>query len=185
MRNALRKFSLLCLLSFGLFTRGLDVTRLPEAETIEPSPSSIPVTSGQLPKPLRILSNAAHEALEGGKNGAIAGVMQVVSLMWLRTIMNYQLRYGSTTTEAARELWRQGGMARFYHGVTFAVLQGPLARYGLNFGFDEKKKKKVIPFFDRFGGSAVNEVTENGIRFLLLRLLTKSEIATGHALIDL
>eukprot|EP00614_Pseudopedinella_elastica_P023078 CAMPEP_0172622160 /NCGR_PEP_ID=MMETSP1068-20121228/118442_1 /TAXON_ID=35684 /ORGANISM="Pseudopedinella elastica, Strain CCMP716" /LENGTH=74 /DNA_ID=CAMNT_0013430235 /DNA_START=32 /DNA_END=253 /DNA_ORIENTATION=+ len=37
-----------------------------------------------------ILRKAGKRALGGGKSGALAGVIQVLSLMWLRTIMNFQ-----------------------------------------------------------------------------------------------
>jgi len=56
--------------------------------------------------------------------------VQVCSLMWMRTIMNYQYRHGSSTTEAMRTLWQQGKLRRFYRGLGPALLQGPLARFG-------------------------------------------------------
>ena len=56
--------------------------------------------------------------------------VQVCSLMWLRTTMNYQYRYGTTTTEAISKLYNQGGVFRFYRGLGPALLQGPLSRFG-------------------------------------------------------
>ena len=56
--------------------------------------------------------------------------IQVVSLMWLRTTMNYQYRYGTTTSEAIRKLYKEGGIRRFYRGVGPALFQGPLSRFG-------------------------------------------------------
>ena len=47
-----------------------------------------------------IFNKAAKKALGGGKAGAAAAVVQVLSLMWLRTAMNYQYRYGGTLGEA-------------------------------------------------------------------------------------
>ena len=49
--------------------------------------------------------------------------------MWLRTIMNYQCRYGSTFLQAIRALHNQGGIPRFYRGLSFALIQAPLARF--------------------------------------------------------
>lgn len=43
-----------------------------------------------------IIEKAAKKALGGGKAGAAAAVVQVLSLMWLRTSMNYQYRFGET-----------------------------------------------------------------------------------------
>lgn len=44
--------------------------------------------------------------------------------------MNYQYRYGTTTTEAIRTLYADGGWARYYQGITAALVQGPVARFG-------------------------------------------------------
>ena len=41
-----------------------------------------------------IIGRAATKAMGGGKAGAAAAVVQVFSLMWLRTAMNYQYRFG-------------------------------------------------------------------------------------------
>ena len=76
-----------------------------------------------------ILEKASKRALGSGGAGASAMVVQVCSLMWMRTIMNYQYRYGMSTAEAARILYKQGGIRRFYRGVGPALLQGPLSRF--------------------------------------------------------
>ncbi|WIA39850.1 hypothetical protein OEZ86_013298 [Tetradesmus obliquus] len=57
-------------------------------------------------------------------------VVQVLSLMWLRTTVNYQYRFGTSTSVALRTLYRDGGIVRFYQGVGPALLQGPLCRFG-------------------------------------------------------
>jgi hypothetical protein len=77
----------------------------------------------------QIMYRAGKRGLGGGVPGAIAGAFQVVSLMWLRTIINYQSRYGTTFGQALRTLWNEGGIARLYCGVTFALVQAPLARF--------------------------------------------------------
>ncbi|EFN57148.1 hypothetical protein CHLNCDRAFT_30535 [Chlorella variabilis] len=56
--------------------------------------------------------------------------LQVLSLMWLRTTINYQYRYGTTTTHALKHLYKEGGVTRFYRGLAPALLQGPLSRFG-------------------------------------------------------
>lgn len=48
---------------------------------------------------------------------------QVVSLMWLRTTVNYQYRFGTSTGVALRTLYADGGVRRFYRGVGPALLQ--------------------------------------------------------------
>jgi hypothetical protein len=57
-------------------------------------------------------------------------VVQVITLMWLRTTMNYQYRYGTGTKEAMSTLYKQGGIGRFYQGLPYALMQAPLARFG-------------------------------------------------------
>lgn len=73
---------------------------------------------------------AAKRAFSGGLSGMIAGIVQVCTLMWLRTTMNYQYRNGGTMKEAMSTLYKEGGVPRFYQGVQFAILQTPLSRFG-------------------------------------------------------
>jgi hypothetical protein len=44
--------------------------------------------------------------------------------------MNYQYRYGTTTTEAIKILYADGGYSRYYQGLSAALIQGPVARFG-------------------------------------------------------
>ncbi|CAM9483654.1 unnamed protein product, partial [Hapterophycus canaliculatus] len=77
-----------------------------------------------------ILSKAGSRALGGGASGAAAAVVQVLSLMWLRTTMNYQYKNGGSTLNALETLWEEGGIPRLYRGISFALVQGPLSRFG-------------------------------------------------------
>jgi hypothetical protein len=77
-----------------------------------------------------ILVKAKNEALAGGIPGMVAMSAQVVSLMWLRTTVNYQYRYGTSTATAFKTLYKDGGIARFYRGIGPALIQGPLSRFG-------------------------------------------------------
>lgn len=77
-----------------------------------------------------ILEAAGKRALGGGLPGAMAMGIQVTSLMWLRTTMNYQYRHGTSTGEAIRHLYKEGGIRRFYRGYGPAIFQGPLSRFG-------------------------------------------------------
>jgi hypothetical protein len=82
------------------------------------------------PDPSQILNKALSRALQGGISGMAAMAIQVSSLMWLRTTMNYQYRYGTTTTQALKTLYAEGGIPRFYRGILPALIQGPLSRFG-------------------------------------------------------
>jgi hypothetical protein len=76
------------------------------------------------------LKAAGYRALGGGAAGATAMVLQVTTLMWLRTTMNYQYRYGTSTMDALKSLYKEGGIVRFYRGVGPALVQGPVSRFG-------------------------------------------------------
>lgn len=78
----------------------------------------------------KVMSSAGTTALSAGVYGAFAGTIQVVTLMWLRTTVNYQYRYGVSFTKAIKELYSQGGIMRFYSGFFFALVQGPLSKFG-------------------------------------------------------
>ena len=73
---------------------------------------------------------ALKRAGEGGLAGAAAMAINVCSLMWIRTIINYQYRYGTSSTEAFKKLYAEGGIPRFYRGLAPALIQGPLSRFG-------------------------------------------------------
>eukprot|EP00579_Thalassiosira_antarctica_P033107 CAMPEP_0201995006 /NCGR_PEP_ID=MMETSP0905-20130828/2639_1 /ASSEMBLY_ACC=CAM_ASM_000554 /TAXON_ID=420261 /ORGANISM="Thalassiosira antarctica, Strain CCMP982" /LENGTH=412 /DNA_ID=CAMNT_0048550061 /DNA_START=1 /DNA_END=1239 /DNA_ORIENTATION=- len=76
-----------------------------------------------------IFKKAFSKAIGGGVPGAIAGIIQVFSLMWLRTVINYQYRYGSSFHVAISTLYGMGGIRRLYSGITFALIQAPLSRF--------------------------------------------------------
>jgi len=76
-----------------------------------------------------VLHKALKRAVGGGLPGAIAGIIQVLSMMWLRTVINYQYRYGSSFTQAFTALYGMGGIRRLYSGVSFALIQAPLSRF--------------------------------------------------------
>jgi uncharacterized protein YceK len=59
------------------------------------------------------ISKAQRDILRGGLSGAAAGLVQVVTLMWLRTIINYQYRFGKPLLISMRELYAQGGFMRY------------------------------------------------------------------------
>lgn len=70
------------------------------------------------------LSHAISEGVASAK----AMAADIVLLMWLRTVMNHQYRYGGSMPQTFMSLWRQGGVPRLYSGVTAAMLEGPLGR---------------------------------------------------------
>lgn len=96
------------------------------------------------------LSSSQKRAFGGGIAGASAMVVQVFSQMWMRTMMNYQYRYGKGIQETAKILYKEGGIPRFYRGIGPALLQGPQSRFG-----DTAANTGALAFFDS------NEYTRN------------------------
>ncbi|TDZ19331.1 Mitochondrial RNA-splicing protein MRS4 [Colletotrichum orbiculare MAFF 240422] len=76
------------------------------------------------------LGKALFRALGGGLSGAAAMVLQVLTLMPIRTIMNYQYRFGTGFRVATRTLYQDGGIGRYYQGLGPALIQGPISRFG-------------------------------------------------------
>jgi len=70
-------------------------------------------------------------AAKSGSAGFVAGTMQVLMFMWLRTAMNYQYKFGGTLIEVLGKLYAEGGIARLYRGLfPWAIFQAPLSRFG-------------------------------------------------------
>ena len=78
--------------------------------------------------------------------------------MWLRTTINYQYKTGLNTTTALKTLYNEGGIPRLYKGLPYALLQGPLSRFGdtasntLIFALlEELDPMGIIPTYARTG----------------------------------
>jgi hypothetical protein len=72
------------------------------------------------------LNAALKRALGGGLSGAAAMILQVLLLMPVRTIMNYQYRHGTSLSLATNTLYQDGGLARYYQGLGPALVQGKI-----------------------------------------------------------
>jgi hypothetical protein len=85
---------------------------------------------------MEVCNKASKTALRGGIAGMSAQAINVLALMWMRTIMNYQYRYGGKLTEVVAKLWGEGGVPRFYRGLAPALFQAPVSRFGDTFAND-------------------------------------------------
>merc|ERR1719232_1919752 len=118
-----------------------------------------------------IRQKAIKRATGGGLAGASAMGCQVVSLMWLRTTMNYQYRNGTTTMQALKHLYNDGGrglggIRRFYRGIGPGLIQGPMSRFGdtaANTGvltiMNSHPDLKDLPIGLKTGGASVAAAT--------------------------
>lgn len=93
----------------------------------------------------RVMDKALRRAAGGGISGSMSMVLTIATLMWLRTTMNYQYRHGTSTLQALKTLYGQGGIPRFYKGVGFALVQGPMSRFG-----DTAANSGVLAFMDSY-----------------------------------
>merc|ERR1712060_635921 len=82
------------------------------------------------PSMSEILTKASKKALSGGIAGMAAQAINVLTLMWMRTIMNYQYRYGGTLGDTVKKLYAEGGIPRFYRGLAPGLIQAPVSRFG-------------------------------------------------------
>ena len=105
-------------------SRGTTTTTAAAAATVAAAAPPPPST------PRSWFHRAVAAAFRGGISGMIAMVLQVVLLMWLRTVVNYQYRHGVSVVTAFHILYAEGGIRRFYRGAAVALLTGPIARFG-------------------------------------------------------
>jgi hypothetical protein len=71
-----------------------------------------------------------RDTLIAGVPGLGAATIQVSSFMWLRTVINYQYRFGTNASTTFKQLYKEGGVKRFYRGYSAAILLVPLSRFG-------------------------------------------------------
>ena len=100
------------------------------------------------------INNSFNNAIKSGISGASAMSIQVCSLMWLRTTVNYQYKTGYSLNNSFKTLYKEGGIRRFYRGIGPALIQGPLSRFGdtaSNTGvlslLESHKNTKDLPIF--------------------------------------
>ena len=123
---------------------------------------STPVEAAK-PKPTakEIWDKAAGSAMRGGLAGAAAMFINVGTLMWMRTTINYQYRHGTSTSVALKTLYKEGGVPRFYRGLIPALIQGPMSRFGdtaANTGaivaLDNIEETKNLPIWIKTGAAS-------------------------------
>jgi hypothetical protein len=94
-----------------------------------------------------VARRALSAAFRGGAAGFVAMILQVISLIWLRTVVNYQYRNKVGIWDTFSILYQEGGIGRFYRGVSFALCMGPISRFG-----DTAANEGIKHFFE---GSSV------------------------------
>eukprot|EP00413_Alexandrium_margalefii_P044209 CAMPEP_0204605368 /NCGR_PEP_ID=MMETSP0661-20131031/58439_1 /ASSEMBLY_ACC=CAM_ASM_000606 /TAXON_ID=109239 /ORGANISM="Alexandrium margalefi, Strain AMGDE01CS-322" /LENGTH=301 /DNA_ID=CAMNT_0051616603 /DNA_START=85 /DNA_END=990 /DNA_ORIENTATION=- len=107
---------------------------MPAVCRTHPSPAlamALVKAAAESPPLNKVLGAAVLKAWRSGSAGFLAGTIQVLAFMWLRTAMNYQYKFGGTLMEVLRKLHSEGGVARLYRGLfPWAIFQAPLSRFG-------------------------------------------------------
>ena len=114
--------------------------------------------------PNKIMNDILDKSFKSGISGAGAMTVQVSTLMWLRTIMNYQYNHGGDIKSTVKKLYSEGGISRFYKGVGPALFQGPLSRFG-----------------DTFSNTLVLSICENNASMNELPVFVKTGFASVSA----
>jgi hypothetical protein len=70
--------------------------------------------------------------------------------MLMLAVYVYIHRNGGTTKEALTTLYNEGGIPRLYQGLPFAIIQGPLSRFG-----DTAANAGIIVLLDAYPVTAV------------------------------
>eukprot|EP00440_Ansanella_granifera_P025257 gb/GFBE01027432.1/.p1 GENE.gb/GFBE01027432.1/~~gb/GFBE01027432.1/.p1 ORF type:complete len:286 (+),score=43.40 gb/GFBE01027432.1/:1-858(+) len=76
------------------------------------------------------LAAASSNAFKGGIAAMSVQMACVPAFMWMNTVTNYQYRHGGRVGAVIRQLWAEGGVARFYRGLLPALLHSPTLRFG-------------------------------------------------------
>jgi hypothetical protein len=71
-----------------------------------------------------------HSTINSSLNAVKAMFIQISGLMWLRTATNYQYRYGLPIKDTFKNIYKDGGVLRFYHGYVPCLIMGSLCRFG-------------------------------------------------------
>lgn len=125
---------------------------------------------------------ANEQAMKGGPAGLMAGLLQVILFMWLRTTMNVQYYTGRGFFTTVKELWKEGGPARFYQGLHWAVLQAPLSRFGDAFAnsWSLSLVSALMPSSPPFVGTALGVTLSSAWRVLLVPIDTIKTASQVH-----
>ena len=76
------------------------------------------------------MNNFKNSTDKAIKTGVTTGIIQVSSLLWLRTINNYQYKYGTNLSNTFKILYKNGGPLRFYRGYIPSLFVASSCKFG-------------------------------------------------------
>ena len=85
-----------------------------------------------------------RNVLISGICGATAVPIQTFTLMWANTLFQEQKKKGGKLTSLAKELYKKGGLKRFYEGVASSLATASLSRFG-----DTATNFMVLEYFSK------------------------------------
>ena len=70
-----------------------------------------------------------QDILKSSVPGSSAGVIQLTSLYWLKTIIKHQYRHGTSPINSATKLYYDRDLFRFYRGYTLSFFKGGMGKF--------------------------------------------------------
>ena len=74
-------------------------------------------------------------------SGFLAGGLQTGCLIWLRTINKYQYYHGLPLHTSVKNLYKEENIRRFFRGITPAMLDNSMCRFGDAYIYSHIKRK--------------------------------------------
>lgn len=114
-----------------------------------------------------------YQALLSSIAGSKAMLVNMSTLMWLNTIATNQHVTGNTSYATFNQLYKQGGMVRFYDGFGITLMHGCIARFGDVFSYSLIKKytnDEKCSFSSSFSSTVVSATMSSVIRGILTPL---------------
>ena len=97
------------------------------------------------------------------KTGITSGIIQVSSLLWLRTINNYQYKYGTPLIDTFKLLYKNGGFIRFYRGYVPSMFVASSCKFGELNAYYYSKEMNLSKLESLFLISSVSSIVKLSI----------------------
>lgn len=106
------------------------------------------------------------------KTGFGTGLVQVSSLLWLRTVTNYQYKHGISMKNAFKNLYNDGGIFRFYRGYIPAIVTASICKMGDLNGYYLVNDPNLNLNLNNFEKNIIIASISNTTRFIVMPIDT-------------
>jgi len=119
---------------------------------------------------------AQAPAIQNSLAAALSELITAPLFAWLYTIMSYQHRHGGGLVQVSRALYADGGIPRFYRGLSAGLLRYPLERLGNVLAMDAAFGTLRPLGVPDAAAAAVASAGSVGCRWVLMPLATLSTV---------